>query len=330
MESREKRSRLRQTIAQKRAALGRLEQQREAAVQELEALKREFAALESNQSRADRPSTVEPTTGREKVALYRSLFRGREDIYPTLWTNTKTGRTGYAPACENEWVRGVCEKPRVRCGECPNQAFMPMTDQVILEHLQGRNVVGIYPLLPEETCWFLATDFDKGDWEADVAAFRQASEEAGIPVSVERSRSGNGAHAWFFFDAPVPAASTRRMGDLLITHAMSRRHQLDMASYDRLFPSQDTMPRGGFGNLIALPLQREAREHGHTTFIDNSFRPYDNQWSYLASIRKTSRAEVERMASSAARCGGVLGVQSSSAEEPELVCRSSESLLSPT
>lgn len=317
-----RRERLRHAIAEKRAALRQLDQQRAAAEFALKELELELAGLESMQPKsgpeATRDSIAEPSTSWEKVALFQSLFRGREDVYPTLWTNAKSGRTGYAPACANEWVRGVCEKPRVRCGECPNQAFMPMTDQVILEHLQGRKVVGIYPMLPEETCWFLAADFDKGDWKADVAAFRQVSEEAGIPVAVERSRSGNGAHAWFFFDAPVPAASARRMGSLLITQAMSRRHELDMASYDRLFPSQDTLPRGGFGNLIALPLQRVAREHGHTTFVDESFRSYDNQWAYLAGVRKISRAAVERMASSTLGYEGVLGVQPSSAEDPDL------------
>ena len=277
-----------QAIAEKQAILRELGRKTDVVERELEALERELSALETTQPPREQPSTAEPTTSREKVALFCSLFRGREDVYPTLWTNTKTGRTGYAPACANEWVRGVCEKPRVRCGDCPNQAFTPMTDHVILEHLQGRKVVGIYPMLPEETCWFLAADFDKGDWKADVAAFRKVCDEAGIPVSVERSRSGDGAHAWFFFDAPVPAASARRMGGLLITRAMSRRHELNMVSYDRLFPSQDTMPRGGIGSLIALPLQREARECGDTMFVDESFRAYGNQWAYLAGIRKIS------------------------------------------
>lgn len=194
-----KREELRQAIAKKKAALLELDRRRGATERELEALERELNDLESRQPqspfRDDRQSIAEPATSREKVALFRSLFRGREDVYPVLWTNAKTGRTGYAPACANEWVRGVCEKPRVRCGECPNQAFMPMAARVILEHLQGRNVIGIYPMLREETCWFLAADFDKGDWRADVRAFRQASEQAGVPVSVERSRSGNGAHA---------------------------------------------------------------------------------------------------------------------------------------
>ncbi len=138
----------------------------------------------------------------------------------------------------------------MRCWECPNQAFLSVSDRVILDHLQGRHVAGVYPLLMDETCWFLAADFDKGDWMEDTAAFREACRSAGVPVAVERSRSGNGAHAWFFFDAPVPAATARRMGCFLLTQAMSRRHDLGMSSYDRLFPNQDTMPAGGVGNLI--------------------------------------------------------------------------------
>ena len=125
-------------------------------------------------------------TSAEKLALFRSLFRGRENIYPRFWSNARTGRKGYAPACANEWVRGVCEKPRVKCGECPHQAFLPVEDQVILDHLQGRHVVGIYPLLTDDTCWFLAADFDKTSWADDVAAFVETCRRADLPAAVER------------------------------------------------------------------------------------------------------------------------------------------------
>ena len=137
-------------------------------------------------------------------------------------------------------MRGVCEKPRVKCSECPNQAFVPMSDQAVLDHLQGRHVIGVYPLREDDTCWFLAADFDEESWVDDVAAFVETARTVGLPAGVERSRSGNGAHVWFFFAAPVPAATARRMGCYLITETMSRRHQLAMASYDRLFPNQDT------------------------------------------------------------------------------------------
>src|SRR5574337_318158 len=204
----------------------------------------------------------------------------------TIVCSRSTGRKGYAPACANEWVPGVCEKPRVKCGECPNQAFLPVEDQVILDHLQGRHVIGVYALLADETCWFLAADFDKASWADDVTAFVETCRMAGIPAAVERSRSGNGAHVWFFFSSPVPATAARKMGCYLITETMTRRHQLSMESYDRLFPNQDTMPRGGFGNLIALPLQHQAREQSNTVFVDDEFVPVPDQWAYLAACER--------------------------------------------
>ncbi len=210
------------------------------------------------------PEPARPETSAEKVTLFRQLFRGRDDLYPKLWTNTTTGRKGYAPACANEWVRGICEKPRVKCGECPHQAFLPVTDQVVQDHLQGRHVVGVYLLLTDETCWLVAVDFDKRSWTDDVLAFAETCRMIGVPAAVERSRSGQGAHAWFFFAAPVCATAARKMACYLLTETMSRRHQLGMESYDRLFPNQDTLPRGGFGNLIALPLQHEPRQAGNT------------------------------------------------------------------
>lgn len=256
-----------------------------------------------------------------KVALFRSLFRGREDVFPRLWVNAKTGKKGYAPACRNEWVRGVCDKPRVRCGECPAQAFVPVSDDVVLDHLQGRHVVGCYPLLLDETCWFVAVDFDKAQWQADVTAFARTCTDLGLPVAVERSRSGNGAHDWFFFSAPVKAASARRTASYLLTETMSRRHELAMDSYDRLFPNQDTMPRGGFGNLIALPLQRGARNDGNTVFLDPDLDPWPDQWAFLAGLRRLSPGDVEAIAAEAQRNGLVTGVRTVEAEEDDAVLR---------
>jgi hypothetical protein len=188
--------------------------------------------------------------------------------------NSKTGKAGYAPACANKFVRGVCELPKVKCGECSNQAFLPAGDSAILDHLRGRHVMGVYPLLQDETCWFLAADFDKSSWQEDVGAFRETCRAMGVPCAIERSRSGNGAHAWFFFSSPVAASLARKMGCYLLTETMARRHELRMDSDDRLFPNQDTMPRGGFGNLIALPLQHEARKQGNTLFVDEGFQPW--------------------------------------------------------
>ena len=310
-------------IARKRHELLEFERRRDVAKRSLEHLTAQLEALDG--PKPDLPvqtaltGAVVPLTGPEKVALFRSLFRGRDDVFPVLWTSSKTGRTGYSPACSNEWTPGVCEKPRVRCGECPNQAFVPVSDRVILDHLRGRHVAGVYPLLADETCWFLAADFDKAEWKNDVAAFRDACDDTGLPVAVERSRSGNGAHAWFFFDAPVSAAVARRMGCYLITQAMSRRHGLDMNSYDRLFPNQDTMPRGGFGNLIALPLQHGPRAKDNTVFVDEAFDPFPDQWAYLSGVQRIPASTVERVAADAQRSGEVLGVRTSGLEGDDAV-----------
>jgi hypothetical protein len=179
--------------------------------------------------------------------------------------------------------------------------------------------MGVYPLLEDETCWFLAVDFDKSTWTEDVSAFADTCRRVGLPAAIERSRSGNGAHVWFFFSSPVPASSARKMGCYLITEAMARRHQLSMDSYDRLFPSQDTMPRGGFGNLIALPLQHGPRREGNSIFLDDNLQPIadDQQWAYLASVPRIDPRTVETIASEAMRHGSVIGVQMADVSDEE-------------
>jgi superfamily II DNA or RNA helicase len=251
-----------------------------------------------------------PHTPGEKVRLFRSLFRGRQEIFPTRFVSKKTGKPGYAPACDNKFEPGLCAlRTGGKCSDCANQAFTPVGDQAVLDHLQGRHVMGIYPLLEDETCWFLAADFDECSWKDDVSAFAETCRSMSIPVAIERSRSGNGAHAWFFFVAPLPASVARRMGCYLITETMSRRHQLSMESYDRLFPNQDTMPRGGFGNLIALPLQYEPRKQGNSVFIDERLEPHADQWAFLASAARFDPAAVEAIAREATRTGQVVGVR---------------------
>jgi hypothetical protein len=256
-----------------------------------------------------RIATAQSLTPAEKVTLFLRLFRGRDDVYPVLWQNQKSGKKGYSPACANEWVRGVCEKPRVKCGVCPNQAFLPVTADVVLNHLQGRHVVGVYPMLTDETCWFLAADFDKQAWREDVLAFTETCQRIGVPYAIERSRSGNGAHVWFFFSSPVAAAAARKMGSYLITETMARRYQLSMTSYDRLFPNQDTLPNGGFGNLIALPLQYHPRQEGNTVFLDDSLEPFPDQWGFLASQELIPAEKVESIAMEATTRGQVIGLQ---------------------
>ena len=258
----------------------------------------------------------------DKVALFRSLFRGRTDVFPKRWDNPKTGKSGYSPACRNEWIRGLCGKPKVKCGDCPDQAFTPVTDEIIGGHLQGvepgtRNrfgvppnfIAGVYPLLPDETCWFLAADFDKQSWMRDIKAFLDTCRDKGIPAALERSRSGNGGHVWIFFSEPVRADEARRLGSWLITETMERCPDIGFDSYDRFFPSQDTMPAGGFGNLIALPMQKVPRAKGNSVFLDDAFRPYEDQWAFLSTIRRMTRAEVGVLIERAASNGRILGVR---------------------
>ncbi|MCK9420194.1 MAG: DEAD/DEAH box helicase [Nitrospirae bacterium] len=302
-------------IAKVEALFSKLDSEREQALSRLNALKQQLAVLEA--AYADQSIPYATRTPQEKVSLFRSLFRGREDIFPKLWTS-RAGKKGYSPACSNDWISVTCgktHKPPVKCSECSNRKFLPVTDQVITDHLQGRHVIGVYPMLPDDTCWFLAADFDKDTWMDDVRAFRETCQSMSIPVAVERSRSGNGAHAWFFFTEPVPAATARTMGCYLITVTMSRRHQLSMESYDRLFPSQDTLTKGGFGNLIALPFQQEPRQKGNTVFLDENFTPFEDQWAYLASLGRLSSDVLRRIATEAIWQGDVLGVPRDVAED---------------
>jgi superfamily II DNA or RNA helicase len=229
----------------------------------------------------------------EKVALFRRLFRGRTDVYPVRWESKTSGKSGYAPACANEWRAGVCEKPRIKCGDCGHRLLIPLSDMVIYDHLAGEHTVGVYPLLEDDTCSFLAVDFDEAEWQQDAQAFMQSCKELGVSAALEISRSGRGAHAWVFFDGRVSAREARRLGTAVISHTCARTRQLKLASYDRLFPNQDTMPKGGFGNLIALPLQKHVRENGFSVFVDAALLPYQDQWAFLASIEPMAPHDIE-------------------------------------
>ncbi|GLI94686.1 DEAD/DEAH box helicase [Methylocystis echinoides] len=262
--------------------------------------------------------------GADKITLFRRLFAGRPDVFPVRWENRKTAKSGYAPACSNEWVRGICGKPRMKCGECPHKAFIPVTDDIIEKHLRGGKgvrasdsdfVAGVYPLLSDETCWFLAADFDEENWAADALAMLETCRARGVPAALERSRSGNGGHVWIFFSEPVPARTARQLGAAMLTETMERRPEIGFASYDRFFPSQDNMPAGGFGNLIALPLQRRARELGNSVFIDGDLRPYEDQWAFLAAMPRLSAEEAAGIVGDAEMRGRVLGVRMPVEEE---------------
>ncbi|MEM5367334.1 DEAD/DEAH box helicase family protein [Paraburkholderia azotifigens] len=228
----------------------------------------------------------------EKVVLFRRLFQGRVDTFPIRW-ESKAGKSGYSPACANEWRPGVCEKPRIKCSDCGNRLLIPLSDQIIYDHLAGRHTIGVYPLLANDTCRFLAVDFDDADWREDATAFVSSCRELGVLAALEISRSGNGAHVWIFFESQVPARDARRLGTAIISHTCARTRQLKLTSYDRLFPNQDTTPKGGFGNLIALPLQKTPRERGCTVFVDEQLRPYADQWAYLASLQPLAPDAIE-------------------------------------
>lgn len=234
----------------------------------------------------------------EKVALFRRLFRGRTDVYPVRWESKTSGKSGYAPACANEWRAGVCEKPRIKCGDCGHRLLVPLSDAVLYDHLAGKQTVGVYPLLEDDTCYFLAVDFDEaeseaGGWQQDAQAFMLSCDELGVPAALEISRSGQGAHAWVFFGGRVSARDARRLGTAIISHTCARTRQLKLASYDRLFPNQDTMPKGGFGNLIALPLQKQPRESGCSVFVDSALRPHPDQWAFLAGVQPMAPHDLE-------------------------------------
>ncbi len=205
----------------------------------------------------------------------------------------------------------------MRCADCKNQAFRSLTAETVRQHLSGRVTAGTYAMRRDETCTFLVADFDGSDWLQDAGAFLEACDEIGVPAYLERSRSGRGGHTWIFFDRPVAAWTARGLGSAILTRAMDRRPELGFASYDRFFPSQDTIPKGGFGNLVALPLQRSPREAGNSIFVDREGKPHTDQWAFLAGVRRQSSDEAEKMVRAASAVGAILGVRSASEDEDD-------------
>ncbi len=250
-----------------------------------------------------------------KVSLFMNLFRGRDDVYAVRWEG-KNGRTGYSPAGIREWDQAISarhgHKRSFRLGK-----LFPLVEEVIRDHLLGRQTIGVYPLLQDDTCWFVAADFDKKTWEADACAFLTMCQDNGVPAYFERSRSGNGGHVWIFFASPVQAALARKLASAVLTRTMERRYAMGLDSYDRLFPSQDTMPKGGFGNLIALPLQHGPRENGNSVFVDDQLRPYDDQWAFLSSIRRLAPDETQALLRKMYPVGDVINIKHSASNYDE-------------
>jgi superfamily II DNA or RNA helicase len=300
--------------------LDRLDSKRKVILEQIEKLKHKRALLgEVSSEPVDdfgKPTINSQSSEEAKIALFRTLFRGREDVYARRYESVRTGKTGYFPASRTKGGRRV-KKPGAGSGDLEIRDFLPLTDEVIRNHLLGRDsqsrskrefAIGIYPLLLDETCWFLVVDFDKGTWFEDASAFLETCQTYHVPASLERSRSGNGGHVWIFFSEPISSKLGRQLGSVILTETMERRPEIGLDSYDRFFPSQDTMPRGGFGNLIALPLQKGPREQGNTVFLDENFVPYPDQWAFLSSIHRVNREEVENVIQEAERRAGVYGV----------------------
>jgi superfamily II DNA or RNA helicase len=254
---------------------------------------------------------------RKRLALFRSLFRGREDVYARRW-ESPDGRSGYSPAAQKDWKAINRSKPEDRKKvDQRTRKFFPLTDAVIENHLLGKETIGVYPLLADETCWFLAVDFDKKTWQEDSIAFIHTCRELNVPAALERSRSGKGGHVWIFFDRAVPAITARKLGCAILTRTMERRHQLGLDSYDRFFPSQDTMPKGGFGNLIAFPLQAVPRKAGNSVFIDANFQPYPDQWAFLSALERVPMMVAEEIVAEAQRKGDLIGVRASITDDED-------------
>ena len=277
-------------------------------------------ACETPQASNSAPEARNPgvATAEQRIALFRSLFRGRDDVYAIRWENDD-GRSGYMPKADRDWKSYLSAKDEDRKKvDRLTRTYRPLTDDVVRAHLVGEHTVGIYPLLQDETCWLLAVDFDKKTWQQDATAFLAACRELNVPAALERSRSGNGGHVWVFFERAIPATTARKLGCAILTRTMESRHQLGLDSYDRLFPNQDTMPKGGFGNLIALPLQKVPRANGNSVFVDVQFRPYPDQWEFLASVKRMSADAVEAVVFEAQKRGDLIGVRISIAEDEDV------------
>lgn len=257
---------------------------------EIDELKKQFNEITTN-------SSEDISSREDSVKIFMNYFKGRNDVYPYLSIDKNNPDIKYyIPACANEWKNGVCNKTMgKKCKNCQYRENKPMSKETIYKHMYGNYPIGIYPLLENDTCFFLSLDFDdkdsKKDIKSDVLAFASVCDKYEVPIAIERSRSGNGIHIWMFFDTNIKAMTARKLGSLLLSKTMEISN-ISISSFDRMFPNQDTLPKGGYGNLIALPFQNEPSKYGNTLFIDRNFILIKNQMQYLSSIHKLTEIEV--------------------------------------
>ena len=303
------------TLKELEARLAEMDSERDAIQARIRVLRESAASVETDVARPVSSKTfpnaplTKASALADRIRFLLDLFHARRDVYSERFESRKTGKAGYQPVCANLWRKPLCQKPKVRCHECQHRILVPLSEEIVAQHLSGKVTLGIYPLLSAETCWFVAADFDKEGWQEDALSFVRACRNHGVEPAIERSRSGKGGHVWVFFGDVVLARTARPMATALITEAMVSRPSMGLDSYDRLLPNQDTMPKGGFGNLIALPLQRLPAHKGNSLFVDDDLRIYPDQWAFLSSLPRVSASHVERLAGEARAGGKVVGVR---------------------
>ena len=239
------------------------------------------------------------STNDEKVRLFRALFAGRADVFARRYENAKKGTSGYSPFCRNQWSSGCALRRHGKCADCPVRQFVPVSDEAVRAHLRGKDanlkpfVMGIYPMSADETVRLAVIDFDESAWRRDALLVVRKARELALPPALEVSRSGRGAHLWFFFQSPVPARIARAALTHVLTRVLEEHPEVGLESYDRIIPCQDTLPRGGFGSLVALPLQAEARRADRSVFVNDDWVPYADQWAFLSSVTRIGRVALE-------------------------------------
>ena len=237
-------------------------------------------------------------TPQEKINIFKNLFCGREDVFAIHWEKADKSVSGYTPACLNEWKPDLCYKlQRQKCKDCPNSKYAELNEYYISLHLQGQKILGIYPLLENNESYFIAADFDDKNWDKDILKFYTKCQKYNLPIYIERSKSGNGGHAWLFFEDKYSAFKSRGIAIDILREAKIIDQFAKEDSFDRLFPNQDEHSGKGFGNLIALPLQGKARENNNTVFLnpDNNLIPFDDQWDFLSKVKKVSISELDSL-----------------------------------